>query len=291
MNHDGGGVPIEQFIQALTSQLDRAQAALALKARAGMPMTFAVKDLNIDLKAHIDMTGSAVRIHPAGANESGASTIHLSFTTITRPMIEENTLQTTLASDEPSLREVLGDDISEDEQRRLEWAGVHSVSQLKELQRSSNEETIQKFTQLPVQRLRAALQRATRPMVTKVTTTPSINRNAKVAFNPAVTSPPLKGSAAIGKAGLSKAPPLLKIRGNNLMTKMKPQVRIRGQLVPVVRATEHEVVVAPQAHQLSGALALEVEPGKTVETEFDVSNELNENGEISPDAFSLGALE
>ena len=43
------GVPFDLFIQALTEQLDKAQASMALKARfAKLPMTFAVKDVSLD---------------------------------------------------------------------------------------------------------------------------------------------------------------------------------------------------------------------------------------------------
>src|ERR1700757_4075200 len=87
-DHDTG-LPVEQFIQALTSQLDRAQDAMALKAHV-RPLTFAVKDLTLDLRAHFGMSGSVVHITPAGPGDSSASTLHLSLTSITRPMMEEN---------------------------------------------------------------------------------------------------------------------------------------------------------------------------------------------------------
>ena len=35
---------------------------MALKAQAGLPLTFAVKDLTLDLRTHIDMVGSVVHI-------------------------------------------------------------------------------------------------------------------------------------------------------------------------------------------------------------------------------------
>ena len=68
MNGEDSGLPVEQFIQALTSQLDRAQDAMALKAHV-RPLTFAVKDLTLDLRAHFAMSGSAVHIIPAGPGE------------------------------------------------------------------------------------------------------------------------------------------------------------------------------------------------------------------------------
>src|SRR5262249_41008264 len=103
MNGSEIGLPIEQFIQALTSQLDRAQAALALKASAGLPLTFAVKDLTLDLRTHVEMVGSVVCIRPAGPGEGDASTLRLQLTTITRPMIEENSVSLAAQPNEPSL--------------------------------------------------------------------------------------------------------------------------------------------------------------------------------------------
>ena len=45
--------PIVEFVQALTAQLDRAQDSLALKVRAGRPLTWALKDVTIDLKVFL----------------------------------------------------------------------------------------------------------------------------------------------------------------------------------------------------------------------------------------------
>jgi hypothetical protein len=148
----------------VTSQLDRAQDALRLKANAQRPLTFAVKDLTLELRSQLEMSGSVVRIRPAAANEAQASMVHLSLTTITRPTIEENTVQLAADPDDPPLKEVLGPDLSEEErddaQRRLEWAGIHTVSQLRDLQRQSSPEMLERVTQLPVQRLRLALSKA-----------------------------------------------------------------------------------------------------------------------------------
>jgi len=64
---------------------------------------------------------------------------------------------------------------------------------------------------------------------------------------------------------------LLRIRGSNLMRERNPQVRIGGEPVQVLQASEGELIVAPQAHQLAGTLAVEVLPGRIVETRFDLS--------------------
>jgi hypothetical protein len=224
------GLPVEEFIQALASQLDRAQATLAMKARAGMPLTFAVKDIAIDLRAQVVMSEGQVRITPAGPRDPQASIIHLSLTTITRPMIEENTLQ--MAPDDIPLHQVLGDEVSDEERRRLEWAGIRTVSQLRAMERQAGEQAIEQVVQIPAMRLRAALERASRPLVARV------------------------GRESEGQ---------LLIQGHNLQRQGLPTVRIGGQPLRVVRASERELVVAPPDGPLNGTLSIETAPGMAVE--------------------------
>ncbi|HEY3063444.1 MAG TPA: hypothetical protein VGL99_31115 [Chloroflexota bacterium] len=249
MSSTDGGLPIEQFIQALASQLDRVQTAMAMKARS-MPLTYAVKDLSLDLRAHIAVSGSAVLIRPAGPGDRDASTLRMTFTTITRPMIEENTMQLSAAG-EPSLHEVLGDDLSEEDQRRLEWVGVHNLAQLRDLHSQIGDEAIERSAQLPVSRLRQALERAARPQVLEV-----------LGADPDTQAADTSDATA----------PLLRIRGRNLMQQGQPAVRIDGEAVTVLEASVHELLVAPLAHQLSGTLSIETAPGTLVEAPFDVTD-------------------
>ena len=61
-------LPLEHFIQAVQSQLDNAQTAMAFKARnLNLPLTFAIKDIRLDLRAHVEFARSEIRIRPAGA--------------------------------------------------------------------------------------------------------------------------------------------------------------------------------------------------------------------------------
>lgn len=233
------GLPIEEFINALSSQLDRAQAAMALKARAGLPLTFAVKDIALDLRAHVEMVGAVVRIRPAEPGEGDASILRLSLTTITRPMIEENTRAMASEVEEQSLEDALGDEITEEERRRLEWAGIHTVSQLRDIQQRTGERAIERVAQIPVMRLRQALEQASRPQINRVR----------------------QDHAGDGT-------PLLRIRGHNLMQEAQPQVRIGGEPLSVVHASEKEVIVAPLAHQMSGTLVIETAPGAFAEADL-----------------------
>jgi hypothetical protein len=241
-----GGLPLENFIQALTSQLDRAQSTMALKARAGLPLTFAVKDISLDLRTHVDMVDAVVRIRPAEPGENDASTLHLTLTTITRPMIEENTLEPAAQPDEPTLKEVLGDDVSDEDQRRLEWAGVSTVSQLRAVESQSGAEAIQRVSELPVDRLRRALQLATEPHISYV-----------------------RPEFAHENGGSLAPLPVLRVRGRNLSHGGPPHVSIGGEPVHVLSASENELLVRPGAHQLAGTLSVETAPGTIVSGDFD----------------------
>jgi hypothetical protein len=272
---DDGGLPVEQFIQALTSQLDRAQATMALKARAGLPLTFAVKDLTLDLRTHVDMVGSVVRLRPAGPGERDASTLHISLTTITRPMIEENTSQVLATRDEPSIKDVLGADTTDEEQRRLEWAGVYTVSQLREVEQHNGAEAIGRVSQLPVDRLRRALQMADQPYVSRVVAERpdesdlhdvvgrhDVAERHDIVEPRQVPEPPHFGAA--------DRPSLIRIHGSNLKHLNDPTVRIDGRVVPIVSATNRELVIRPDVHVLSGMLSVEVAPNRLAEIPFDV---------------------
>lgn len=264
MRDDSPGLPLEEFIQAITSQLDRTQEALSLKAQAGMPLTFAVKDLSLDLRTHVDMTGSVVHIRPAGPGEDEASMLHLSLSTITRPMIEENTRATSSAQGETSLKEAFGDDLSEEEERRLEWAGVRSVEQLKALRERRVDSAINRATRLPVDRLFSRLQNAAQPTIRR------INRIESSPLRPSLTprtGTDPDGTDPIGVATMPvqpKKPARLQIRGSNLRSKGRaPIVRIDGAPVEVLEAWDDELIVQPLADQLGGDIEIDTGDGVT----------------------------
>src|SRR5262245_38214539 len=120
MNGSESAVPIEDFVQALQAQLDRAQRAMHIKAKnLNLPLTFAVKDIAIDLRTHVEVVKNQVRVRPAGPGDHDASLLHLSLTTVTRPMIEENAFP--MDANEERLDEVK--EIPEEDRRKLEWAG------------------------------------------------------------------------------------------------------------------------------------------------------------------------
>lgn len=223
---NGVAHPVEEFLQALTAQLDRAQDALALKVRAGRPLTWALKDLAIDLRVFLEVDAAGrVLLRTAGPNEESASTVHLSLTTITRPMVEENTRSFEEDSDPRSL-----DDLSqmahldENDRRRLDWMGVRTVGQLKQLSNENSAGTVEAMVGLPVDRLRAALEAASRPHV--------------------------MGQQVVRRPD----GPLLRIYGANLTDGGGTSVRMAGDTVEVLESRPREILVRPAAHHDHGPL-------------------------------------
>ncbi len=239
MNGTDTAVPIEDFVQALQAQLDRAQRAMHVKARnLNLPLTFAVKDIAIDLRTHVEIVKNQVRVRPAGPSDQDASVLHLSLTTVTRPMIEENAFA--MDAKEERIDEVK--DIPEEDRRKLEWAGLQTVKQLKQLHDQEGAASIGRMADLPIDRLRRALQKMVQPMVSRVETADGENPAQK----------------------------LLRIRGQNLMRQQVPKVQIEGEPVSVLQANEHEVLLAPKAHQFGGVLSIETEPNYLAHTAFDL---------------------
>jgi len=139
---------VEDFLNAITTQLDRVQDALRLKA-VNRPLTYALKDLQLELKVFVDLDATGnVRFRPAGPNEAGASSVQLAFTTITRPMIEENTIS--LASTRSAPLGELG--LSGEEQQRLERVGVRNLAQLNALNATAGAKTISRLSDVSAER-------------------------------------------------------------------------------------------------------------------------------------------
>ena len=239
------GVPFDLFIQALTEQLDKAQASMALKARFGkLPMTFAVKDVSLDLRAFVRIIDDEVWVRPAGPGDATASSVKLALTTITRPMIEENAVS--FATEDPkfSLREALGDRINDDEQRRLERIGVRSIGQLNELRQAAGADVVARLARMPVNRLQQAMLAASAPRVTHVTRDTAEPRGVGVGV------------------GVANGPTRVHLEAPLLRSGMVPTIRAAGMPVPVVRAQDQSLVLQPLAHQLGSVAELDFGDGQ-----------------------------
>jgi hypothetical protein len=245
MNKDGT-LPLEHFIQAVQSQLDNAQTAMAVKARnLNLSLTFAIKDIAMDLHAHVEFAQSEIRIRPAGPGEKDTSVFHLVFTAITRPMIEENAVTFAEEADDESIDE-LKDTLTDDERKRLEWVGVRTISKLREIDQRGAARTVGRAASLPVDRLRNALQRA----------------SSATAQHVLPVMP--------GRDDPADMPTLLRVQGRNLTRAGLPRVSIAGEPVSIVKASDRELLLAPMAHQMAGEITIEHDDAPASVTSFDL---------------------
>jgi hypothetical protein len=214
----GRGYPVEEFLQALTAQLDRAQDALALKVQGtNRPLTWALKDLAIDLRVFVDVSEQGrVMLRSAGPNEEGASTIHLSLTTITRPMVEENSWSFRSDTDLRPIDELTAFD--ETERRKLDNNGVRTIGQLKQL----DPQAAHVILGIPVTKLQAALAASARPTVS--------------------------GHEVVNRSD----GPALRIYGANLSDGVTPEVHLAGDPVEVLEAKPNQLIVRPLEHHEDG---------------------------------------
>ncbi|MEM7307048.1 MAG: hypothetical protein AAF682_10285 [Planctomycetota bacterium] len=234
---DKGSFAITDFVQSLQAQLDQAQDTLALRVRSGRPLTWALKDVSLDLKVftEVDREGN-VRMRSAGPNEEGASSLQFNLTTITRPMVEENTLDLTQDEDPRGLEEIERDGaLDPDTRRRLERVGIRTVGQLKRMNQEGDLRAVRAVTGTPMERLRAALIASSQPVVTDNT--------------------PERGGA--GER-------LLRIRGANLRGALGTEVRLAGEPVEVLESHPNELLVRPLSHQSEGQIEVFVGSDRTV---------------------------
>jgi hypothetical protein len=245
MNGDGGFL-VEDFLDAVSAQLDRTQDSLAAKAKV-RPLMFALRQFSIDLQVFVTMDPDGnVRLRSAAAGETGASTLKLDFTTITRPMVEENTVSLAMAQS-PTLTEA---GLDPQQQRALERVGVHNVGQLQALRESSGSgiDGISRLTEglVPADRLRAALK----------TGRPEIFHVAPVPPAPAAApSEPAPATPVLVPAGTRR----LQLSGRNLLAGgLVPKVRLGGQPLEVSAAEDDGLVVHLPPGRPAGALEIDL---------------------------------
>ena len=298
-----GSFLVEEFINAITTQLDRVQDSLRLKA-VNRPLTYALKDIALDLQVFVDVDPQGnVRFRSSSPNEAGASTIRLGFTTITRPMIEENTVSLAMTRS-PQLGE-LG--LDENEMRRLEQYGVRNAAQLQNLGKQTSATGVSRLTGIPVDRLREALslgkprvdQVVSQPPVTKPPvvqqppkTQPPVVQQPRPTRPPVVSSPvnprppvskPPKGSPVftppvvnlppkVGSIKIAPGAKKLELFGGNLLSDDgAPEIRLNNRLLNVSDADEDRLVIDMPDEPENGALDIILPGGEQMS--FDLSYE------------------
>lgn len=272
---------VEEFLEAVSAQLDRTQDALAAKAKV-RPMTFALRDFAVDLQVFVSMGADGnIRLRSAAPGETGASTLKLEFITITRPMIEENTVSLAMAQS-PTLTEV---GMKPEETRQLERFGVRNVAQLQALRASGGGvDGIARMTDgiVPADRLREALRRG-RPQLLQVVAAPPsappppVPAAVEPTPQPAAPSPTAEPAPNVPVLRVAPDATRLHFLGRNLLGDgTTPQISLGGQLLETATADDDRLVVKLPPQLRSGAL--EVDLGEDEVLRYDLHVEGDGNG-------------
>ena len=241
------GLPLEDLLNAVSTQLERAQSALNFRSQTA-GLNFAVKDFAMDLRAVIDMENAEVRVRPALPGEAGVSTLKIGFTTVTRPMLEEHAVE--FEAEEPAIAEAV-DGLSDEEARRLEWIGVRNLSDMQKVKAKGGQTEMRRLSRLPSDRLKQALQVADQRRVNSVSAMP-LNPDVVQSLDPATRH-------------------RLKITGRNLARRGGVRaVSVNGAPAEVLEARDDAITVATSAPVTAGAVALDWNEGTPTEMAFDL---------------------
>jgi hypothetical protein len=263
---------VEDFVEAIALQLDRVQDALAIKAEV-RPLTYALKDFALQLHVFVELDDQGqVRFRNSGPNEAGSSVVSMDFTTITTPMIRENTISLAQARG-PTLQEA---GLSPREQLQLGRIGVRTLRQLQQLGAVTGQRNIARLAGLPVDRIQQAIMQG-RPQVIKVQPQPSPSpadgggADRPVEVGPAVrVSPPMAGEprVAIGDlpSRLQPGPPGARfvIQGLNLLEDGMPAVRLNDRPLAIAQADDDALTIHVPPGSSSGELQIELPSGETL---------------------------
>jgi hypothetical protein len=120
---------LEAFIDSLVVELDQARETLAVKS-VNRPLSYAVKDVSLDLQIFPTFEGGDVRFRTAEPGQEGSSTITLQLASITDQQIRA-TSKAPPAKDDMRIEDA---PLDVDTQRSLKRLGLRSVNDLAKLE-------------------------------------------------------------------------------------------------------------------------------------------------------------
>ena len=124
---------LESFLDSLIVELDKARETLAIKA-INKPLTYAVKDVNLEMQLFPSYDGNNVRFITAQPGQEGASKIAIQLGSITDQQIRKTTKGPTTTQD---VSIDLIEEIDKETKQTLRKIGVTSVNDLDKIQKKN----------------------------------------------------------------------------------------------------------------------------------------------------------
>ena len=124
---------LESFLDSLIIELDKARETLAVKA-INKPLTYAVKDISLDLQLFPTYDGDNIRFTTAQAGQSGASKVSIQLGSITDQQIRE-TSRIPVSKNDIVIDTI--DGIDEGTKKKLKKIGVNSVTDLEKMEKKN----------------------------------------------------------------------------------------------------------------------------------------------------------
>ena len=206
---------LESFLDSLIVELDKARETLAVKA-INKPLTYAVKDVNLEMQLFPSFDGNNVRFITAQPGQEGASKIAIQLGSITDQQIRKTTKGPTTTED-ISLEVI--DEIDDETKKELRKIGVTSVNDLDKIQKKNVD--IEKIGNKKMNYGKLA----------------NLLNKARRASNP----PKIKNvNFNIGRSGT-----MIQVEGDNLVldAKYTPVAVVNGALVDLKEATKDNLVI------------------------------------------------
>jgi hypothetical protein len=120
---------LQSFVDALVYELDKARQTLSVKG-VNHPLTYAVKDLSVDLQVFPDYDGDEIKFTSARAGQEGSSRIAFQLGSITDRQIRETSKPPIDTEDVPIDTLEIDDEVKKD----LKKIGIESLKDMERIQ-------------------------------------------------------------------------------------------------------------------------------------------------------------
>jgi hypothetical protein len=213
---------LESFLDSLIVELDKARETLALKA-INKPLTYAVKDIALDLQLFPSYDGDNVKFITAQPGQSGASKVSIQLGSITDQQVRETSRLP--AKNDISIDTIEG--IDDTTKKNLKKIGVTSVKDMEKIEKKNVDLGKTGTDGASYKNLTGMIEKARRakmpPAVSKVSITKSIDG------------------------------PVLELNGKNLALAKRytPVVVVNNELAEVMSHKHNSIVVKVKEDQLT----------------------------------------